>query len=522
MVQSYVPVAPTRRQSANSKPVSTDGRGKWFFYFQCFGVAVSAGLVVAFLFCPRFGSWKGVVLTHGPIAIEYGRAVAALHQIEKPWAPIVFELHKVIAWRLLLPVIWHYLNLPFGLYLAMPHLGCLLTLWLTACLVQKRCNNWKYTWMTVALLATLPWFFVSTGWLGYFDSWLALGTLVASCVPSRWALALICLLVPWIDERIVLALPSCMIVRFIIFHDDARVPSRELLRDLFVAIVASLVYPTIRIVALLRGDPLTTSYVSAHWDEVHTVHWTQFLDGLWSGYRAAWLVILAGVYFCWRRVGWMWGAALTLILVVSTVASLFIAADMSRSMMIVLPFLLLGIYLWSKTQPQTFKWALPAVLIANLGLPASHVMWNLRVPIHYLPSVLAESKPWQVDPPMLLKQAENYIAEGKPAEAEVLIDAAVKLDDQFAPAYVSRAVQRGLRGDFRGAKVDIQSALSLTPDSADALFISATIAMKLNDVASAKADFQKAIENAPMDWPHRYETKQILEQLNKSGSRTLP
>ena len=103
-----------------------------------------------------------------------------------------------------------------------------------------------------------------------------------------------------------------------------------------------------------------------------------------------------------------------------------------------------------------------------------------------------------------------------------MIDAAVKLDDQFAPAYVSRAVQRGLRGDFRGAKVDIQSALSLTPDSADALFISATIAMKLNDVASAKADFQKAIENAPMDWPHRYETKQILEQLNKSGSRTLP
>src|SRR4029079_5863419 len=110
MVQSYVPVAPTRRQSANSKPVSTDGRSKWFFYFQCFGVAVSAGLVVAFLFCPRFGSWKGVVLTHGPIAIEYGRAVAALHQIENPWAPIVFELHKVIAWRRLLPVMWHYLN----------------------------------------------------------------------------------------------------------------------------------------------------------------------------------------------------------------------------------------------------------------------------------------------------------------------------------------------------------------------------------------------------------------------------
>jgi tetratricopeptide (TPR) repeat protein len=231
---------------------------------------------------------------------------------------------------------------------------------------------------------------------------------------------------------------------------------------------------------------------------------------------------VAGIYFWWRRAGWIWGVVLTLIFSVSVVGALFIAADMSRSTMIVLPALVLGIWLWSKTQPQTFKWALPAVLVANLALPAAHVMWNLRIPIHYLPAVLAESTPWYVDPPMLLKQAQDYVDEGKPAEAEVAIDAALKLDDHFALAYVRRAVQRGLRGDFKGARVDIQSALTITPNSADALFVSGVIATKLNDVTSAKADFQKALQNAPVDWPHRYETKQILEKLNEAGSRASP
>jgi hypothetical protein len=144
-----------RKETGHPELTSSERRCDWVLYLQCLVVAITAALVVAIRFCPRFGNWKGVVLINGPIATDYGRAVAAFHQIESPWTPIAVELHKIIAWRLLFPVVWHYLKLPFGLYLAMPHVGCLLTLWLAACLAQKHFGNWRYTWMSVTLLATI-------------------------------------------------------------------------------------------------------------------------------------------------------------------------------------------------------------------------------------------------------------------------------------------------------------------------------------------------------------------------------
>jgi hypothetical protein len=36
-------------------------------------------------------------------------------------------------------------------------------------------------------------------------------------------------------------------------------------------------------------------------------------------------------------------------------------------------------------------------------------------------------------------------------------------------------------------------------------------------MVSSKADIQKAIQNAPPDWSHRYEAKVLLEELSKAG-----
>jgi hypothetical protein len=485
----------------------------WVRLLQCLAVAITAGLVTTFFFCPRYGNWKGIVLINGPLATDYGRAVATFRQIDDPWAPNKFPLHNIIAWRLLFPIVWHYLSLPFWLFLVMPHFGCLLTLWLVAWLTQKRFNNWRYTWMTVAVLAALPWFFVSTGWLGYFDSWIALAMLVLGFVPSRWAVACVCLLAPWIDERIMLALPTCMITRIIILHGIDNLPPRKLLLDSIVVVAASAIYPTVRVVALLRGDTLAPNYVAAHWDEIHTVSWPQFLDGLWSGYRAAWIMILAGIYFWWRRAGWIQGTLLSMVIASSAVGALFIAADMSRSTMIVLPALLLGVWLWHQSQPQVFKWILPAVLAANLLLPAAHVMWNLRIPIHYFPAVRAESTPWFLDPEVYTKEGKAYLQKGKFPDASRAFDTALRLNDRFVPAYVLRAVQQLQQDDLIGALKDIRAAVSLAPDSPDALFISAVIAQRLNDPISAKASVQEALQNAPSDWSQRKDAERLLEQV---------
>ena len=47
-------------------------------------------------------------------------------------------------------------------------------------------ERWSVLALTT-LLATCSWFFVSTGWLGYFDSWLILSLLVVTFTrPWLW------------------------------------------------------------------------------------------------------------------------------------------------------------------------------------------------------------------------------------------------------------------------------------------------------------------------------------------------
>jgi hypothetical protein len=333
-------------------------------------------------------------------------------------------------------------------------------------------------------------------------------------VSSRWAVAGASLLIPWIDERIVFALPACLIVRFVFFGGIDRAPTRRLLVDSIIILAGSALYTAIRAVALLAGDPLAPNYVASHWDEVQDVPWTAFFEGLLSGYRAAWVMIFAGMYWWWRRAGWVSGLILAGVIAFSAIGALFVAADMSRSTMIVLPSLFLGIALWHESQPRSFKLVLPIVLLANLLLPANHVMWNRRFPIHSLPQVWAESTPSFLDPEIYTREGHVHLAQGNLADAGLAFDTAVKLDDRYAPAYLLRAAQRLRQDNLTGAQADIRDALRLTPDLPDALFLSAVIAQRLNDVSTARTNVQKALQNAPSDWPQRRQAEQLSEQLN--------
>ena len=56
------------------------------------------------------------------------RAFHALRQLNDPWMPINDATNRVIEWRLFWPALAHMLGLSKGVYLALPHLGCVVAL----------------------------------------------------------------------------------------------------------------------------------------------------------------------------------------------------------------------------------------------------------------------------------------------------------------------------------------------------------------------------------------------------------
>ena len=168
----------------------------------------------------------------------------------------------VIGWRKLFPFIGHYLHMSHGMYLVLPHIGCLLALWFTAALTYRRLGSWWATLVITTIFTALPWFFVSSSWLADFDSWLMLDLLVAAFVPSCAALAAVCLLTPWIDERFLLCLPATMAVRAVALGQIEQRAWGELRGDMVVAIAASLPYPAIRAVSWFAGDANSSTYVA--------------------------------------------------------------------------------------------------------------------------------------------------------------------------------------------------------------------------------------------------------------------
>ncbi|HEY4311401.1 MAG TPA: tetratricopeptide repeat protein [Pirellulales bacterium] len=501
-------------------------------------VAVAAAGVITCRFAPRFGLWRGLSfgedlpwgLRHEP---ELDRALVSLAQLDDPCAPITNPTHQVIAWRLFFPVSWHFFHLPRSWYVALPQIGCVLALWGVAWLTHQRFGRWWPTCLATGLFAALPWFFVSSSWLVHFDSWLTIGLLTAAFAPSRWLLAFACLITPWVDERFVLALPATMAVRAIARRQIEQKQWRELLLDLVVATVASVPYPAIRAVAWLRGDPGSTAYVKDHLSAVRDVAWTSFAKALWSGYRAGWLVIGAAIVLVWRRVGAGWALTFVFLVIGTAVGGLFIAADMSRSLMMSSPAFLLSIWLCEEWRLQTIHkplpgrpamlaaMFLPAVVLANLSLPAYHVMWMRSWQVETLAT---EIKNW-IDPPPLLVAGQDlirgrqFLEQGSTADALRSYDSAIlHAEGAYPLALIERANLRIQNGNISGAESDVNDALREVPDYPFALLLRAAFRLDHGQASLAAADLQRALSKAPADWPYREKAQSLLEKA--TGNRT--
>ena len=287
--------------------------------------------------------------------------------------------------------------------------------------------------------------------------------------------------------------------------------------DLRVAALATIPYLAARLIALLTGDSDAAIYLQAHLLTIRQVPLSRFVAGLWSGYRAEWLAVAAGVSLSARRMGPVWAAVLALAIFATTVGGMGIALDMSRTMMMVCPALLLGLWLWQLEGSPLPRWLLSAVVLANFLLPATHELWFAQFRIEHFPTELARLRgplPPAMQAAQRIAEAEALAAENKPAEARAKLDAAIALDDRYAVAFAQRAAVRMTIRDVDGALGDADRAIEIQADMPYALFLRGLCRALRGERAAAIQDLQRSLEVSGPNWFKRPQAEQLLKQLS--------
>lgn len=446
----------------------------------CFFIAIGslAFVLATYMFCPRFVMWTGFDLPATHYYPELNRAVSTLRQLEDPFTKSEVVSNAVIEWRLLFPIIGHYLHLPAPVYFAIPHLGCLLVLTVMASIVWQATRDRMIVLLATCIVATASWLFISVGWLSYFDSWCLFGVIVVTFFRRWTALVLACLLTPWVDERFILTLPLCMVVRAVHMGQMDNNDIKSFIKTCGICFVAIIPYLAIRLVALTRGnDEAAMSYFGL----INlTVGFDRWIKGAWMGLRGAWVFVVMLPWLIWRRDRQVWGVFIVAVTVVTIVGSLVITGDLSRSMSMMVPAVLIGIVLLFRQSPRFSRRLIAGVLAFNLLAPASHVLLYFDVPIYYLPLEISR---YEKPPPEF--RAEFYHQRGVAAaqkqetvEALAEFSTAIRIDDKFVMAFYSRGVLLAAQGDYDGALRDLN----------------------------------EAIRHAPPDWPHHQKAGEYLSR----------
>ncbi len=331
-------------------------------------VAACLALSVTF-FSPRLWLMRHYV----PGSFQWDRAHTFLQQCEQP---LRRDIEAAMQWRLLPPLACHALRLPGKTPLALPWLGIIAAVAYAAVLCRRRLDDWRFVAGGTLLFATTSAVLVPVGWLGVNDAWVWLGLLAVAFGRAPWATALACLLCPWVDERFVIGFPLAWLVGRI----DRGTGWKWIatLDGLWL-----LPYAALRL-WLQRQDHAASEasqqFLAYHLQQTLLIFPLAPL-GWWMGLRAAWL----GVAYA----AWTTPPGLRLLgastLVATAGISVVLAADLSRSIAIVVPVVLLGCFEYARRSPADAPRVLLALGIANLLIPAAHLVYNKIDPINPLP-----------------------------------------------------------------------------------------------------------------------------------------
>jgi hypothetical protein len=471
-----------------------------------------AALLTLCFFAPRFWLWPiaGLPLSE-LIAIqpEFHRAFHALQQLQDPWMRIDDAVNRVIEWRLLWPAIGHFLGFSNATYFAVPFVGALAALAAVASITWRVTRHPLPTLSATFLAASASWFFVSTGWLAYFDSWLILALLLAAFAHSRWVMFTAALLAPWVDERFILALPLCIAVRAIAADRDSAPEPRVLIRDTIILIAGILPYVAVRVGAELSGVRATSG---SYWTgrsllpaPAHAMAW-----GAWNGLRLGWiLVAVAGVAaFRTRK-----HRAAVAIVFTTLALNLCVADDISRSTSVAVPAVLAALLLAWRHRAAPARRALPVLCLGNLVLPAQHVIAappGAAVACHCVPILEIDAELERSRNPPEFGSSAAYTRRSMDhlqgqlfPRALAAAEIAVRLAPESGKARANRGIILYVTGKKAEGAADLDRALQLSPELYDARIQRAAFRQEAGDLRGALEDVRQAIGDMPADWPRR-------------------
>lgn len=335
------------------------------------GAALAVMAVALAFFCPRFYLWQTLGTTQGGAYPEVSRAQVVLAQLRNPYVIVLGETHQVVQWRLLFPALGHLLRLPPKAFLALPGIGAWLCLaWAFAHARSRMGSVPAAAWATL-LVATLSWFFVSTGWLSYNDSWLVLALCLYAFSASQAVRIVVCLAILWVDERFIFQVPLLIALRHAHLGralSQWRVTAREAAFEL----LALAPYVLTRLYLLASGiDASGREHFARHLSGRDPA---QILRGLWEGLRMGWVALLLGAVAIRRRVGLL--AALVGLAAVALAANNLVAHDVSRTASVLAPLVLAACLALVEAYGARGVRMVAGLALCNLLLPASDVIEN--------------------------------------------------------------------------------------------------------------------------------------------------
>ena len=488
---------------------------RWLLALGCFAVLI-------FFFSPSWGAfslWSRV--PEMSALIEVRRGASVIEQIGHPGAEIADPLHRAIQWRLLFPVIGHVLGLPPFAVFGLAYLGCLAVLGYIIALLRRTNAGWANAALATIVLGAASWFFVSTGWLGYFDSWLAFGLLIVAFARSWWAVWAACVWAPWVDERFVIALPLALICRWATATVASPGTKLDWKREAGISAALAGIFLVVRLGLVSSHSAANATLVGYFADKNYLdAPLGRIVLGVWEGLRSGWVLVVAAVALLKASPT---RAAIVAVAVLLTLgAGLATAQDYSRSMTMVLPAAVLGAIMLFRAAPPLPRRILPVAAAAALVLPAHHVMNDRVNPIYYLYHELAafDSPPAVAMPELHELRAIHEMEQGELAAAETDLTLAIKLARNPASPAKQRGVLYASAHRWDDAKKDFTMMVENEPDNPDGWFLRAQVELALKDVAAAKSDFDHARSIAPAGWTNRPDVTRFTAVFNQqTGQR---
>ena len=333
-------------------------------------LAFSLGVAAAFCLLSLASTTPGLApwaFRLGSGSIEEIRAPQYLRQLADPLAAV----DPALRWRLLLPAVGHFLHLSPRAFLCLPYVG-IFALMFAVCWYSFRLTGKRSAAiMATGLVATSSVFFVSTGWIGTMDAFYVLALVVFSFTPST-ALATVCCAVgPWIDERFVLVIPIYAILRLARFQD---------VRRLVIAVAPVGGYLLVRLAALCFAHESGTISAQVSLQLSFIGRYLPYIPlGWWWGFRAGWFVVVLGMMTAFTMLPAISRVALSLALIAGLSLVVFFAGDTSRSIAVLVPFVVIGSTFALPISP-ALRRALGIIIVAgNLIAPAAYMVSDATV-----------------------------------------------------------------------------------------------------------------------------------------------